>query len=430
MASKSSGLPFFLLFCFVVFIITSAIVAKPQSPPSSATTPPIPPPTDTNTKDIIRSSNKALNASVAAVGRTPSYRAFLVKNMHHSITPIKGSYIVETRPDAPASKSLELFQKSLKTTKQKTAVLDHALHGFTISNLSPAHLNKLQKDPSVLTIHYDYEVFHVSRNQRTIVHEIHEAPLPKHSNGPVSTLAAKPHVTSAGWNIIRVGGCAQLDNLCNGDNKSVNSNAQVYVLDTGASTNANLNIVESKSFVTSERSVTDLNGHGSHVSGIIGAKDNNNGVIGVAPGIRIHAYKVLNKSGSGSFSGIINAVNAVATAKAALHQNSLNLSFVVSLSLGAYSGTSSYNALDTAIQNAINSYNIVFCIAAGNDGADAIDYTPSHVTEALTVSSYGTTNHLSSFSNYGDVVDIAGPGENITSYYKGNQTASMSGTSM
>ncbi len=184
-----------------------------------------------------------------------------------------------------------------------------------------------------------------------------------------------------------------------------------------------------------EGSGEDDHGHGTHVSGTIGARDDGAGVVGVAPGARIWGIKVLGTIlGTGSTSDVIAGID-YATA----HADEIE---VVNMSLGG-SGTSA--ATDEAIANATDA-GIVVVVAAGNDSADAAGYTPANSPTAITVSAItdldgvpgglasgtcsGGDDTFATYSNYGSVVDIAAPGSCITSTRNGGGTTSMSGTSM
>jgi subtilisin family serine protease len=100
---------------------------------------------------------------------------------------------------------------------------------------------------------------------------------------------------------------------------------------------------------------------------------------------------------------------------------------VANMSLGG--GASS--ALDTAVRNAIAS-GITFSIAAGNDNANACNYSPARVAEAITVGSTTSSDSRSSFSNYGTCLDLFAPGSSITSAWTSSDTSTntISGTSM
>lgn len=179
----------------------------------------------------------------------------------------------------------------------------------------------------------------------------------------------------------------------------------------------------------------DDNGHGTHVAGIIGAIDNGIGVVGVAPGARLWAVKVLDASGSGYTSAIIAGIDWV-TARADQIE-------VANMSL---SGSGYSHAEYDAIQNAVNK-GVAFAVAAGNSSDDASNYSPAAFDNVLTVSAIADgdgapggdvapgcwktqeDDALASFSNWGPAVDIAAPGVCIDSTVPGGYGRS-SGTSM
>lgn len=141
---------------------------------------------------------------------------------------------------------------------------------------------------------------------------------------------------------------------------------------------------------------------------------------GVAKQVTLYAVKVLSSSGSGTYSGIIAgldwAVNHHTTKPA-----------VGNMSLGG--GASA--TLDDAVRRCIAD-GIIMCVAAGNSTADAINYSPARVSEAITVGATSSSDGFASFSNYGSVVDILAPGVSITSAWFGSNTVTntISGTSM
>lgn len=200
------------------------------------------------------------------------------------------------------------------------------------------------------------------------------------------------------------------------------SDKTVWIIDSGADfshPDIKVDKALSLSFVPDE-GVDDLNGHGTHVAGIIGALNNNLGVLGVASGAHMVALKVLNKDGEGRTSDILRAV---------AHVN-LNgkAGDVVNLSLGG-EGTSL--ALEREIRSAADK-GILFAIAAGNEGEKASNYSPARINHSnvFTVSAVDSTNTFASFSNYGnDVVDVAGYGVKITSTWLNGRYATASGTS-
>jgi len=208
-------------------------------------------------------------------------------------------------------------------------------------------------------------------------------------------------------------------------------NVQIGIIDTGIDLkNEELNVVSDVSFVPGEPTGQDGNGHGTHVSGIAAAKDDSDGVVGVAPGAKLTAIKVLSASGSGSTASVLAGLDY-----ALQHANELD---VVNLSLGGPGTSVATNTAITKLQRA----GVPVVVAAGNDNEDAAFFSPANAPDAWTVSSIldtdgkcgglGGANDDSflSFSNYGSVVEIAAPGGKINSTIPGGKYAQFSGTSM
>ncbi len=152
----------------------------------------------------------------------------------------------------------------------------------------------------------------------------------------------------------------------------------------------------------------DLNGHGTHVAGTIGAAADSSGVVGVAPGVGLHAVRVLDADGGGTLGDIIAGLEYVA-------QNPEIR--VVNMSLGGAANPSDAPTLGEAIQT-LQDQGVVVCVAAGNEGEDTAGYIPAGYDIGLVVSAYdadGGYNGFADFSNYGGEVDISAPGVNITS---------------
>jgi subtilisin family serine protease len=122
-------------------------------------------------------------------------------------------------------------------------------------------------------------------------------------------------------------------------NGSGDVNVDIAIIDTGISTShPELNVVGGTNCVGGS-SFNDDNGHGSHVAGIAAARDNAAGVVGVAPGARLWAVKVLNSAGSGTTSQIICGIDWV-TARASTIEVA-NMSLGGSSFFGALSGCNS-----------------------------------------------------------------------------------------
>ena len=187
------------------------------------------------------------------------------------------------------------------------------------------------------------------------------------------------------------------------------------------------------------KSWEDDNGHGTHIAGIAAALDNDQGIVGVAPGARVWAVKVLDENGGGSFSDVICGLNWVVN-----HSGTVD---VVNLSLsGAGSdGPCESSPLHQAICNVVYS-GVPVVVAAGNQGTDASTRVPASFDEVITVSgmadSDGAPGHAGPgtctghaddtflpYSNYGADVDVAAPGDCILSLGKDGKRRQESGTS-
>jgi len=214
------------------------------------------------------------------------------------------------------------------------------------------------------------------------------------------------------WNIDRVG---------YGDG----TGKKVWVIDTGIDfdhPDLNVNTTLSRSFLGAQTTADDENGHGTHVAGVIGAKNNTFGVLGVASGATLISLRVLDKDGEGKLSYIIQALSYI-------NANG-SPGDVVNMSLGEDEGTS--DILDEQVQNTA-ARGIYFAIAAGNEHETASTHSPARAngSNIFTVSAIDSLDRFASFSNYGnDVVDYAVPGVRILSTYTNNRYAYMSGTSM
>lgn len=141
--------------------------------------------------------------------------------------------------------------------------------------------------------------------------------------------------------------------------------------------------------VDTSKSPRDDNGHGTHVGGIIGARDNGFGVVGVAPEASLYAVKVLDASGSGSLSTVVSGLDWAV-------KNGMR---VVNLSLGAVDfwcvvlGLCGFGSECDAVNNA-TARGVTVVVAAGNDASDAVFYTPANCRDSITVTAFVDSDGL------------------------------------
>jgi subtilisin family serine protease len=216
----------------------------------------------------------------------------------------------------------------------------------------------------------------------------------------------------------------------------------VAVLDTGIDRDhPDLNVAGGYNCTSRDRRAWgDRFGHGTHVAGIIGAKNTGRGVVGVAPGTPLYAVKVLNDRGSGFISWEICGLDW--TVKKGIT--------IANMSFGGRDPGDFPDLCDSSAEHAAicaaEAAGVRMAVSAGNDGEDAADYTPAKFDQVITVSALvdtdgcaggaggltlvGPDDALATFSNRGAVVDVAAPGVAILSTFKNGRYAALSGTSM
>ncbi|MDZ4389470.1 MAG: S8 family serine peptidase, partial [Gemmatimonadales bacterium] len=160
------------------------------------------------------------------------------------------------------------------------------------------------------------------------------------------------------------------------------------------------------------------NGHGTHVAGIVAARQNGSGVVGVAPDAQLYSLKVFEIISGGCKAWGSNQIAALDWAVA----NGIK---VVSISIGGTNFSQSYQDAVTAATNA----GVVVVAAAGNNSSNILNF-PGAYSGVTAVGSVNSSNIRSSWSNTGDNLWLAAPGEGIVSTMPGGGTGSKSGTSM
>lgn len=209
---------------------------------------------------------------------------------------------------------------------------------------------------------------------------------------------------------------------------SQGANVKVCLIDTGVDkTHKDLagNIVGGRNYVKKGTKVNptewgDDNGHGTHVAGIVAAVKNSFGVVGVAPKAKIFAVKALDRRGNGYLAdiakGVVECVNTGAK--------------IINMSLGASSDPTVDSPLKRAVQFAVSS-GVIVVAAAGNEGKNISGYIPAGYENVMAVSAVNSKLKFPSWSNFGlSAGDVAAPGVNVYSTWKGNSYATLSGTSM
>lgn len=236
----------------------------------------------------------------------------------------------------------------------------------------------------------------------------------------VATISGSPQLNPPSWGLDRVD---ERDLPMDAAYAYQNSgqNVEAYILDTGIRYTHQEYAGRAFSgwdFVDNDADAQDCHGHGTHVAGTVGGT-----TVGLAKQVKLIGVRVLNCSGSGSYSGIVAAVDWVTQQKQARPA----VPMVGNMSLGG--GVSS--SLNTAVNNSVDA-GVVWAVAAGNDNADACTKSPASAAKALTVGASTSSDARASFSNFGTCVDLFAPGSGIySSTYNGDNTyASWSGTSM
>ena len=308
---------------------------------------------------------------------------------------IPNSYIVVFKDSAVHDQGLTTLTNTLSAKADAKVEYRYvaALHGFA-GTMSETAARKLAADPAVA---------YVAQNHT------------------VQLFADQPNPPS--WGLDRVD---QRDLPLNSNyHYDVDaSNVTAYVIDTGIR-------VSHQTFggravwgtnTTGDGNNTDCHGHGTHVAGTIGGSQ-----YGLAKAVRLVAVKVLNCQGSGSFAGIVQGIDYVTA------QHAAGAPAVANMSLGAQgSDTTTENAVRNSIADGVT-----YAVAAGNGNifgfqANACNYSPARVAEAITVSATDSSDRKASWANYGTCVDIFAPGVSILSSWYTSITATntISGTSM
>jgi subtilisin family serine protease len=312
-------------------------------------------------------------------------------------------------------------RRSLKIGFRADRTFSHGLSGFSAA-LSPAQVESLRHDSAVAAV------------------------------VPDERIQVEGQVYPTG--ISRIGARLSPAAKINGVDERVD--ADVAILDTGIAKVPDLNVVGGHDCSTSNPARwRDVYGHGTHVAGTVGAIDNGSGVVGVAPGVRLWAVKVIDDTGSGLLSWYACGIDWV-FAQRDPKDASRPLIEAVNMSITKWGrddgacGTLNNDFLHAAICRLVKS-GVTVVAAAANDSGNASLRVPGSYDEVLTVSAladtdgkpgglggnrcfswgtYDSDDTFADFSNYGGDVDLIAPGKCIYSTMPGGGFAYMSGTSM
>ena len=215
------------------------------------------------------------------------------------------------------------------------------------------------------------------------------------------------------WGVGRVGADYYTEQISGRRN---NNTVVVAVLDTGIYTEhpfLSNRISDARwCFVRGNNDPYDVNGHGTHVSGII--------VDSTPPNVIIMPLKVLGNDGKGTMLNVHNAIIYAVDSGAD----------IINMSLGANMGRKTSCALTERAVDYALSRNVVVIASAGNENVDARHNAPAYYLPLITVAATDENDRRAGFSNFGDSIDIAAPGVFINSPIPGGSYADKSGTSM
>jgi subtilisin len=330
----------------------------------------------------------------------------------------KASYIVVLKDHASASRVIERTRVELTVEHAYTAVFN----GFA-GSFDGAARRRLEADPDVVS---------VSTNRSFPVAE-----------APVTVVPEPAQQVSTG--IARVGGLGSPTAQIDGIDQRVD--ADIAVLDGGLQPDhPDLNVVGGVNCTGGTKSHwKDRDGHGTFVAGIAAAKDNQFGTVGLAPGARLWAIRVVNGKGYATEAAEICGLEWIASHKPAI--DVVNISMSGSKAKGRCPRPRN-DPLHRAICR-VAAKGIVVVVSAGNDAADATGQHYASFPEVIAVSAFADSDGLpgglggppacedtetddtfATWSNFGQPVDIAAPGVCVHSAFLGGEYGVNSGTSL
>jgi len=323
-------------------------------------------------------------------------------------------YVVTLEPDA----NVDAVVRDARLPAPKLR-FESALNGFSV-DLNRTQVDRLVGDPAVVAVEPDAEI---------------------QAHG-MEALAQGESVAAG----IRRAGAATLTLA------HQSAGVGVAVLDTGVDlANPDLDAVTGTNCVKPGTPAQDDNGHGTNVAGIIAARNDGKGVVGVAPGTRVYAVKVLNNRATGTLSQFLCGIDWVKANAAALNLRVANMSIggmgADDGSCGAVNKDAEHKAICAA-----TAAGVTFVVSAGNNGTDFKSTVPAAYREVLTATAITDTDGLpgaigpasctrkelddrvGTYSSYAVSAAsaahvIAAPGTCVVSTGLGGKTSTYTGTS-
>jgi subtilisin family serine protease len=190
-------------------------------------------------------------------------------------------------------------------------------------------------------------------------------------------------------------------------------------------------IIAYRDFTCSSHGAEDNDGHGTHVAGIIAARKNASGVVGVAPKAKLLIGKVLGDKRTGTHAQLAEGIEW------AIERGAHIISMSLQSDIEDNDVSSGNDPVDKAIKKARENGIVVVCSAGNNinniesnsQPADTVKY-PAKFPEVISVGAIDRQREVPAFSCHGDRIDIVAPGDRILSSYPPNLSAVLSGTSM
>ncbi len=210
-----------------------------------------------------------------------------------------------------------------------------------------------------------------------------------------------------------------LDAIGVNESDANSSDVKIEVLDSGVSYTDDINIQSSVNLVPGEEEVSpmfvDANGHGTGIAGLIGAKDNNDGIKGVYPNAEIYSVKALDENLKSPLSRIVEGI----------YWGIENDMDIINMSFGTSVNT---DVLHEAVKAAADA-GIILIAAAGNTEHQNVNY-PAAYNEVIAVGSINAEGELAELTSTGTQLELLAPGEQVytTGLFYG--TIGVSGTSI